>query len=128
MAGFDMGENLRKVFLASVGAVAVTAEKSQQVVEEFVKKGELTVEQGRALNSELTRKAKEAFDNAVGGASDAALRSKLEAMTPEERAADAEKVAQMNADIAAEAEQVADEPEASEADEAEDAVEPDEAE
>ena len=125
MAGFDMGENLRKVFLASVGAVAVTAEKSQQVVEE---KGELTVEQGRALNSELTRKAKEAFDNAVGGASDAALRSKLEAMTPEERAAYAEKVAQMNADIAAEAEQVADEPEASEADEAEDAVEPDEAE
>ncbi len=129
MAGFDVGDSLYKVFLASVGAVASTAEKSQQVVEEFVKKGELTVEQGRALNSELTRKAKESFDSAVNGATDAALRTKLQAMTPEERAAYAAKVAEMSADLdaeaaKAEAEDVVDEP----AEDAEDAVEPDAAE
>ncbi len=129
MAGFDVGDSLYKVFLASVGAVASTAEKSQQVVEEFVKKGELTVEQGRALNSELTRKAKESFDSAVNGATDAALRTKLQAMTPEERAAYAAKVAEMSADLdaeaaKAEAEDVVDEP----AEPAEDAVEPDAAE
>ncbi|WP_321973290.1 hypothetical protein [Paratractidigestivibacter sp.] len=103
MAGIDVGDSLYKVFLASVGAVATTAEKSQKVVDEFVKRGELTVEQGRALNTELTRKAKESFDAAVGNASDAALKSKLQGMTPEERVAYAAKVAEMSAAIEAEA-------------------------
>ncbi len=136
MTNFDMGEGLRKAFLAGVGAVALTAEKSQQVVDDFVKKGELTVEQGRALNAELTRKAKEAFDTTVSGASDAALRAKLEVMTPEERAAYAQKVTEMSAAIEADraAAEEASEPEAAEdaADEPADgdevAVEPDDAE
>ena len=95
MADFDLTEGLRKMFLAGVGAVATGAEKTQEVVEEFVKKGELTVEQGKTLNQELTRKAKEVID----GTSDRALRARLEAMTPEERAAYAAKVAEMSADI-----------------------------
>ncbi len=129
MAGIDVGDSLYKVFLASVGAVATTAEKSQQVVEDFVKKGELTVEQGRALNSELTRKAKESFDSAVSGASDAALRAKLQVMTPEERAAYAAKVAEVSAAIEAdEAEKSEAADVVEEAADAEDAVEPDAAE
>ena len=99
MADFDVTEGIRKLFLASVGAVAMGAEKSQEVVEELVKKGELTVEQGKTLNQELTRKAKEVID----GAGDSALRARLESMTPEERAAYAAKVAQMSADIDAQA-------------------------
>ena len=95
MAEFDLMDGLRKMFLAGVGAVATGAEKSQEVVEELVKKGELTVEQGKTLNQELTRKAKEVID----GAGDSALRARLESMTPEERAAYAAKVAQMSADI-----------------------------
>lgn len=95
MSDFDVAEGFRKIFLASVGAVAMGAEKSQEVVEELVKKGELTVEQGKTLNTELTRKAREVIDST----SDAALRVRLEAMTPEERAAYAEKVAKMSADI-----------------------------
>ena len=95
---FDVGEGIRKLFLASVGAVAMGAEKSQEVVEDLVKKGELTVEQGKTLNQELTRKAKEVLDNT----SDAALRARLSAMSAEERAAYAAKVAQMTADIDAE--------------------------
>ncbi|MFQ9971832.1 aspartyl beta-hydroxylase [Coprobacillus cateniformis] len=39
--------------MAGIGAVAVTAEKSKEVVEQLVKKGELTVEQGKVLNEEL---------------------------------------------------------------------------
>ena len=42
MADFDITDGFRKVFLASVGAVATTAEKSQEVIDGFVKKGELT--------------------------------------------------------------------------------------
>ena len=115
MDGFDMGETIYKAFLAGVGAVAAGAEKSQQLVDELVKKGEITVEQGKNLNSELTRKVKETFESTVSGASDAALRSKLESMTPEQRAAYVQKAA--------------DEPVAEDvSDASEDAVEPDAAE
>ena len=51
MNNFD--EDLRKLVLAGLGAVAVTAEKSKDVVDQLVKKGELTVEQGKVLNEEL---------------------------------------------------------------------------
>ena len=47
----NFNEDLKKVLLAGIGAVAVTAEK--EVVEQLVKKGELTVEQGKVLNEEL---------------------------------------------------------------------------
>lgn len=52
-------EDLKKVILAGVGAVAVTAEKSKDVIDQLVKKGELTVEQGKVLNEELKRDIKE---------------------------------------------------------------------
>ena len=115
MADFDLTEGIRKLFLASVGAVAMGAEKSQEVVEDLVKKGELTVEQGKTLNQELTRKAKEVLENT----SDSALRAHLASMTPEERAAYAEKVAQMSADIDAASVKV----EVDEAEKTEDAAE-----
>ena len=47
MADFNFGDGLRKVFLAGVGALATTVEKSQEIVDDLVKKGELTVEQGK---------------------------------------------------------------------------------
>ena len=46
----NFSEDLKKVLLAGIGAVAVTAEKSKEVVEDLVKKGELT---GKVLNEEL---------------------------------------------------------------------------
>ena len=45
--------------LAGIGAVATTAEKSKEVVDALVKKGELTVEQGKILNEELKHNIKE---------------------------------------------------------------------
>ena len=59
MADFDFGDGLRKVFLAGIGALATTVEKSQEIVDDLVKKGELTVEQGKALNAELKHKVAE---------------------------------------------------------------------
>ena len=49
----EIGENVKKLMLLGIGAVAATAEKSKEVVDELVKKGELTVEQGKTLNEEL---------------------------------------------------------------------------
>lgn len=97
MAGIDIMGGLNKAFLATVGAVAITAEKSQQAVEDLVKKGELTVQQGKSLNQELSRKAKEAAQETTDGA----LRAFLEALSDEDRAAYAAKVTQMTADIEA---------------------------
>lgn len=97
MAGIDIMGGLNKAFLATVGAVAITAEKSQQAVEDLVKKGELTVQQGKSLNQELSRKAKEAAQETTDGV----LRTFLEALSDEDRAAYAAKVAQMTADIEA---------------------------
>ncbi|WP_330413601.1 hypothetical protein [Coprococcus sp. AF21-14LB] len=50
MDGF--GDNIKKLLLAGIGVVATTAEKSKEMLDEMVEKGELTVEQGKALNEE----------------------------------------------------------------------------
>ncbi|WEV75189.1 phasin family protein [Bifidobacterium sp. ESL0800] len=63
MADYKLGDGLRTVFLAGIGAMATTAEKGQEIVDALVKKGELTVEQGRTLNTELKHKAQEVKDD-----------------------------------------------------------------
>ena len=44
--------------LAGIGAAATTAEKSKELLDDMVEKGELTVEQGKALNEELKHNIK----------------------------------------------------------------------
>ena len=46
----QLGESIRKLILAGIGAAVATKEKSEEVLKELVKKGELTVEQGKVLN------------------------------------------------------------------------------
>lgn len=55
----SFSDELKRIFLAGVGAVATTAEKSKEMVDELVKKGEITVEQGKVLNEELKRDVQE---------------------------------------------------------------------
>lgn len=64
MADLNLGDGLRKIVLAGIGALATTYEKSSEIVDELVKKGEITVEQGKALNTELKRKVSEVVDDA----------------------------------------------------------------
>lgn len=66
-----IGEGLKKVLLMGIGAASVTAEKSQQLVDELVKRGELTVEQGKELNQELKRNVKKSLDDMTQAAEDA---------------------------------------------------------
>ena len=77
MADFDFGDGLRKVFLAGVGALATTVEKSQEIVD-LVKKGELTVEQGKALNAELKHKVQEAKEASEEAKPEAETETKAE--------------------------------------------------
>ena len=61
----DLSEGLKKVFLAGVGAVATTTEAAKDLVDQLVKKGELTVEQGKVLNEELKHNVKEKVNDHV---------------------------------------------------------------
>ena len=101
----QLGESIRKLILAGIGAAAVTREKGESVLRDLVKKGELTVEQGKVLNEELKhnveKKIKDSVtvqvvpttgDELMRCIEDltpdqlAALKAKLDALKPEEAA------------------------------------------
>ena len=85
-----LSDNLKKIFLAGIGAVAVTAEKSKDLLEEMVEKGEMTVEQGKVLNEELKHNVKTTVKekvNALKPATAEELADLLDKMTPEQIAA-----------------------------------------
>ena len=92
--------NINKVILAGIGAVAVTAEKSKDLLDEMVEKGELTVEQGKVLNEELKhnikKTVKETADKkeADKTVSDSDISDLISRMTPEQLAALKEKLAE----------------------------------
>ena len=87
----SFGENIKKLLLAGIGAVAVTAEKSKDLLDEMVAKGELTVEQGKVLNEELKHNIKKTVKEKTGaGKKETAaedLSDLLDKMTPEQLAA-----------------------------------------
>ncbi len=99
----ELGNDLKKILLAGVGAVAVTAEKSEEILKELVKRGELTVEQGKALNEELKHRMQEKKREAEKGEPLAeepeapVVPVDLEHMSREERAALLQKLQELDA-------------------------------
>ena len=81
-------DGLKKILLAGIGTVAVTAEKSKEVLDEMVKRGELTVEQGKVLNQELKHNIKDTVKKNVNVSvkpqSPEELEELLDKMTPEQ--------------------------------------------
>ena len=57
-------DGLKTLLLAGVGAAAITVDKSQEILKELVDRGEITVEQGKALNQELKHKMHTARETA----------------------------------------------------------------
>lgn len=103
-------DGLKKILLAGIGTVAVTAEKSKEVLDEMVKRGELTVEQGKVLNQELKHNIKDTVKKNVNVSvkpqSPEELEELLDKMTPEQIQALKSKLAQMDeADVDEEAEE-----------------------
>ena len=52
-------DELKKVLLAGIGLTSMTYDKASEFVKELIAKGRLTVDEGKQLQSELKRKAKE---------------------------------------------------------------------
>lgn len=88
MAG--IGDGFRDVFYAGIGALAITGEKAKEVVDQLVAKGEITVDQGKQINSELMHKAEEAASTVRFDVLEARMRT----MTPEQRTEFAAKAAE----------------------------------
>ena len=61
----QLSDNIKKLLLLGIGAAALTAEKSKEMIDELVKKGELTVDQGKVINEELKHKASEKVADAM---------------------------------------------------------------
>ena len=78
MANF--GDGFKNIFLAGIGAMAITGEKTKELVD-----------QGKEINSELKHKAEDAF----GTARENALEAFMATLTPEQRAEFAAKAAEL---------------------------------
>ena len=95
-----IGENVKKILLAGIGAVATTAEKSKEILDEMVKKGELTVEQWKVLNEELKHNMKQTVKEnvhvSVKVSKPEDLDELLEKMTPEQVALLKERIDKLN--------------------------------
>ena len=101
----NMSDDLRKVLLIGIGALAITGEKAIEMVDALSAKGALTMEQGKALNQELRRSVKNtlncqegadcAADDATPGAapSFAQMLAEIDSLTPEEIATLEERLA-----------------------------------
>ena len=55
----EFEKGFRDIFLAGVGAMAITGEKAKEVLDTLIEKGGVTVEQGKDINRELQHKATE---------------------------------------------------------------------
>ena len=63
----DLTDGFKKLALAAVGAGAITYEKTSQLVGQLVKKSEITVDQGKAMDKELRHNVKEAAEKQKQG-------------------------------------------------------------
>lgn len=65
-SGFS--DSIRKMFLAGVGAAAITVEKSGEIINSLVEKGEVIVDQSRESSEEAKRKRRsEKVQNRIDG-------------------------------------------------------------
>ena len=84
----SLGDGVKKVLLAGIGTVAVTAEKSKEVLDKMAERGEAAVEQGKVLNQELRhnikKTVKENVNVSVKTSSPEELDELLDKMTPEQ--------------------------------------------
>ncbi len=114
----ELGEGLKKILLAGIGTAAVTAEKSKEILDELVKKGELTVEQGKVLNQELKHNIKSTVKTAADSVKENAarkndqeeLKATISKLTPEQLAAVKAQIESMQAEAAEAKAETAEEP------------------
>lgn len=84
-------DGFKDIFLAGIGALAITGEKAKEVVDQLIEKGSLTVEQGKDINQELQHKAGET----ISKVRTESVAQAIKLMSAEERAEFAATVAKL---------------------------------
>ena len=106
----SLGDGVKKVLLAGIGTVAVTAEKSKEVLDKMAERGEAAVEQGKVLNQELRhnikKTVKENVNVSVKTSSPEELDELLDKMTPEQLEALKAQIKEKESTVDSEAEEV----------------------
>lgn len=91
---------LQQIFLAGVGALAYGAEKSQEVVDQLVQKGQITVEEGKSIAKDVASQAEDNFETVR----DDIIKAHMQGMTKDQRDEFAARVAEMAANMDEDAE------------------------
>ena len=76
-----LGDGFKGIFLAGIGAVAIGAEKGKELVDQLVARGEMTVEQGKQINTELKLRA----SNLESSIRRDTIEARMSMMSPDER-------------------------------------------
>ena len=76
-----ISDGFKKLTLAAIGAGAITYEKTSEILGRLVEKGEITVDQGKVINSELKHNVKESVKNQKDIVEESARKAKEEAKT-----------------------------------------------
>ena len=91
----NVGDDMKKVILAGIGAMATTAEKTREFIDTLIEKGELTVEQGKIINEELKRTRAASKNTGTANETTDEIMAKIATLSKEEQAALKEKLADM---------------------------------
>lgn len=91
----NLTDTFKDIFLAGVGALAIGAEKSQEVIDQLVQKGQITVDQGKEMTDELKGRAKEA----TGKTRDEIIKAYLATLSKDERDAFAANIADLASQV-----------------------------
>lgn len=86
---------LRQIFLAGVGAMAIGAEKSREIIDQLVRRGSITVEEGKDMANDMASSAQEDFKEVR----DDIIKAHMKGMTKEQRDEFAARVAEMAANM-----------------------------
>lgn len=100
-------DGFRDIFLAGVGALAMTGEKAKEVLDDLIARGQVSVEQGRKINEELKHRGAERTSELRSES----IRAFMKALPADERKKLIEELGKIDAEESAEA----DEPAAEEA-------------
>lgn len=76
-----LGDGFKGIFLAGIGAVAIGAEKGKELVDQLVARGEMTVEQGKQIYTELKHRA----SNLESSIRRDTIEARMSMMSPDER-------------------------------------------
>lgn len=133
----NLGDTFKDVLFAGVGALALTGEKAKELIDQMIEKGEITVDQGKELNSELKHKVAGAAENVQYDLIEARMsmmnaeqreeflqklqeiEEKITAREAEKAAAEAEEAVEVEAVVVEAEEQASEEPAKEDADPAE---------